>query len=364
MTSFDSILERALEAGNPVVQGNRVIFIYEGDAAPQLISDVNGWDNHPKTFKRTSATLRSASGKMFWSCSLTVPRDAYVEYAFYDPASQQKFLDPLNERTVNNGLGSRNNFFYMPETMPSPFSMRRAEVRASTLLRLRVSTDLLQDDSERDIYLYKSHVSEAVPLLVVYDGYEYLNRGKLTTIVDNLIADRRIRPIALAFLQNGKTRRNVEYLCSDATLTWLEREVLPLANEHLRLLDPAEHPGAYGVLGASAGGLMCMYTGLRMSEVFGKVLCQSGVFALDGRDVAVVDLVRYGHARDLKIWMDVGTLEEDLLEDNRRMVALLREKEYNVTYREFAASHNFTAWRNDIWRGLEEMFPFVSHLAE
>jgi enterochelin esterase family protein len=364
MTSSDSIIQRALEAGNPVVQGNRAIFIYEGDAAPQLISDVNGWDENPKPFKRLASTLRSASGKMFWSCSLTVPRDAYVEYAFYDPGSQKKFLDPLNERTVNNGLGSRNNFFYMPETMPSPFSMRRAEVRASTLLRLRVSTDLLQDDSERDVYLYKSPVSEPVPLLVVYDGYEYLNRGKLTTIVDNLIADRRIRPIALAFLQNGKSRRNVEYLCSDATLTWLEREILPLTHEHLRLLDPAKHPGAYGVLGASAGGLMSMYTGLRMSEIFGKVLCQSGVFALDGRDVAVVDLVRYGHARNLKIWMNVGTLEEGLLEDNRRMVALLREKEYNVTYREFSASHNYTAWRNDIWRGLEEMFPFVSRLAE
>jgi enterochelin esterase family protein len=105
---------------------------------------------------------------------------------------------------------------------------------------------------------------------------------------------------------------------------------------------------------------MAMYTGLRMSETFGKVLCQSGVFSLDGRDFTVVDLVRYGHARDLKIWMDVGTLEEDLLEDNRRMVALLREKKYDLTYREFSASHNYTAWRNDIWRGLEEMFP-LSH---
>lgn len=357
MTSFDSILQRALEAGNPVVQGNRVTFIWEGDAAPQLISDITGWDDKPKPFKRVASTLRSASGKMIWSCSLTVPRDAYVEYAFYDPISQQKFLDPLNEHTVNNGLGSRNNFFYMPETMPSPFSLRRAVVHASTLTRHRISTDFLQDDSERDVYLYKSPVSEAVPLLIVYDGYEYLNRGKLTTLVDNLIADGRMCPIAIAFLQNGKNKRNVEYLCSDATLTWLEREVLPLAHEHLRLLDIEEYPGAYGVLGASAGGLMAMYTGLRMSETFGKVLCQSGVFSLDGRDFTVVDLVRYGHARDLKIWMDVGTLEEDLLEDNRRMVALLREKKYDLTYREFSASHNYTAWRNDIWHGLEEMFP-------
>lgn len=367
MTPLDSTIRRALESGNPVVQGNRVTFIWEGEAAPQLISDLTGWEDKPKPFRRVSATpstsLRtglqpasSPSAKTLWSCSLTVPRDAYVEYAFYDSATEEKFLDPWNEHTVNNGLGSRNNFFYMPETMPSPFSMRRAEVHASTLTRHRVSTDLLQDDGERDVYLYKSPVSEAVPLLVVYDGYEYLNRAKLTTIVDNLIADGRIRPIALAFLQNGKSRRNVEYLCSDATLTWLEREILPLAHEHLRLLDTEEYPGAYGVLGASAGGLMSMYTCLRMPEIFGKVLCQSGVFSLNERDFTVVDLVRYGHARNIKIWMDVGTLEE-LLDDNRRMVALLREKKYDVTYREFSASHNFTAWRNDIWHGLEEMFP-------
>jgi enterochelin esterase family protein len=359
MTSSDSIIRRALESGNPVVQGNRATFLWEGDSAPQLMSDLTGWEEKPKPFKRLSPTHEPAStpsGKTLWSCSLTVPRDAYVEYAFYDPASQEKLLDPLNEHTVNNGLGSRNNFFYMPETMPSPFSMRRADVRACTLTRHRVSTDLLQDDGERDVYLYKSPVSEAVPLLVVYDGYEYLNRGKLTTIVDNLIADGRIRPIAIAFLQNGKSRRNVEYLGSDATIAWLEREILPLAHEHLRLLDIAEHPGAYGVLGASAGGLMSMYTGLRMPEIFGKVLCQSGVFSLDERDLTVVDLVRYGHARDIRIWMDVGKLEE-LLEDNRRMLALLREKKYNVTYREFSASHNYTAWRDDVWRALEEMFP-------
>ncbi|HSD84185.1 MAG TPA: alpha/beta hydrolase-fold protein, partial [Anaerolineae bacterium] len=289
MTPSDSTIQRALESGNPIVQGNRVTFLWEGDFAPQLMSDLTGWEDKPRPFKRLTSTLRSAAGKMLWSCSLTVPRDAYIEYAFYNPDTGEKFLDPLNGRTVNNGLGSRNNFFYMPETMPSPFIMRRADVHASTLTRHRVSTDLLQDDGERDVYLYKPPISEAVPLMIVYDGYEYLNRGKLTTIVDNLIADRRIRPIALAFLQNGKSRRNVEYLCSDATITWLEREILPLAHEHLRLLDIAEHPGAYGMLGASAGGLMAMYTGLRMPEIFGNVLCQSGAFSFEGRDFAAVD---------------------------------------------------------------------------
>jgi enterochelin esterase-like enzyme len=35
----------------------------------------------------------------------------------------------------------------------------------------------------------------------------------------------------------------------------------------------------------------------------------------------------------------------------------LKEKRYNVTYRKLSAGHNYTAWRNDVWRGLEVMFP-------
>jgi enterochelin esterase family protein len=54
--------------------------------------------------------------------------------------------------------------------------------------------------------------------------------------------------------------------------------------------------------------------------------------------------------------MDVGRLDA-LLEDNRGMNTLLTKNEYNVTYREHSGGHNFTSWRNNIWRGLEAMFP-------
>ena len=358
MTSPRSLLQRAREHGNPVIQGNRAIFLWEGWEAPVLISDVTDWEERPKTFKRLSpATRRQTSVQPVWSCSLTVPRDAYVEYAFTDPELQEKILDPLNQKSTSNGVGGRNNFFYMPETLPSPFSMRRAEVPGGTVTRHRLDTWLLQDDAERDVYLYAPPAKGPVPLLVVYDGPDYLHRGRLTTIVENLIAGKRMRPIAIAFLQNARSRRNVEYICSDATISWLDKEVVPLARKHLKLVSTREQPGAFGVLGASAGGIMAMYTGLRMSEIFGKVLCQSGVFTIEGRDSAAMDLVRYRHAHDLKIWMDIGILD-DLLEDNRRMARLLKQKEYSLTYREFSGGHNYTSWRDDLWRGLEAMFPY------
>lgn len=359
MTPPEVTLRRARESGNPVVQGNRATFFWEGESAPQLVSDLTGWDDRPRPFKRLPASPKANSAGPVWSCTIMVPRDAYVEYYFRDPGSDERILDPLNPRTVSNGFGDRNNFFYMPETGPSPFTLRRADVPTGSLTRHRVDADLLQDNSQRDVYLYRPPAGGPVPLLIVYDGYDYLHRARLVTIVDNLVAHRRIRPIAMAFLQNGKTRRTVEYFCSDATILWLEGVILPLAREQLRLVNISQNPGAYGVLGASASGLMSLYTGLRMPEVFGRVLCQSGVFSLDGRDLVVKDLVRHSHARNLKIWMDIGTLDE-LLEDNRRMITLLDKRQYNVTYREFSGGHNYTAWRDDIWRGLENIFPFAS----
>jgi enterochelin esterase family protein len=219
-----------------------------------------------------------------------------------------------------------------------------------------VETRWLRDDYEREIFFYRPPVNGPVPLLIVYDGQDYLQRGKLATMVDNLMADGRIQPLALAFLPNAGRWRSVEYACSDATILWLDQIILPLAREKLNLIDIDKQPGAFGVLGASLGGTMSLYTGLRMPDVFGRVISQSGAFMIESRNFAIVDLVRHGQAQGIEIWMDVGGLDT-LLEDNRHMYRLLQEKEYNVAYREFSGGHNYTAWRDDLWRGLEAMFP-------
>ena len=73
----------------------------------------------------------------------------------------------------------------------------------------------------------------------------------------------------------------------------------------------------------------------------------------------MADLVRHQPHSDLRIWMDAGKLEF-LLEGNREMAALLKERKYNPTYREYPGGHNYTSWSNDIWRGLEKLFRELS----
>jgi len=347
VTKVHPLLDRARVDGNPVIEDSRVTFLWEGKSAPCLVDDLHGWEDNPQKLKRLDKGL--------WGISFDLPRDAYLEYAFYDPRAKKRYQDPLHPVSIYNGLGGYNHFFYMPDATPTPLAIQKKGVPRGKVTHHRVETWMLADDSERDIYFYHPPVKESVPLLVVYDGADYLERGRLNVIVDNLIAEKRIRPIAMALLQNGGDHRGVEYACSDATIAWLDHVVLTLAHKKLNLMNIKEYPGAYGVLGASFGGLMSVYTGLRMSEVVGRVIAQSAVFEFEGRDFAAVDLIRHGQSRDIKIWMDVGRLEW-LLEDNRRLQPILKDRGYNVTYREVNSGHNYTSWRNDVWRGLEAMF--------
>jgi enterochelin esterase family protein len=100
---------------------------------------------------------------------------------------------------------------------------------------------------------------------------------------------------------------------------------------------------------------MALYTGMRLPGIFGRVLSQSGAFFLPDFEFVVVDLVRHAPAAGIRVWMDAGRYEW-LLQGNRKMARLLRRQGYALTYREYSGGHNYTCWRDDIGRGLEELF--------
>jgi enterochelin esterase-like enzyme len=338
------MLALARTLGNPVLGGDVATLIWEGETAPLLIDDLHKWDEAPQTMLQAGGTL--------WSFSMPLPHDAYLEYAFIDPETGERIPDPLNPNRVKNG-DEYNNFFYMPQGRPSPLALPLKGVPRGTLTRHRVPTNDLAAGSKRTVYLYQPPVDQPVPLLFVYDGPDYLRRGKLNVIVDNLLAEKRIRPFAMALVQNGGAARTVEYSCSESTIGLLMECVLPVAKENLKL-EPVKS-GGYGVVGSSLGGSMALFSALRFPQVFCNVLSQSGAFIAPDYQYVVVDLVKCGAPMDIDIWMDAGRLDW-LLDGNRQMYALLKEKNYRVKYREFSAGHNFTAWRDDIWHGLEAIY--------
>lgn len=252
-------------------------------------------------------------------------------------------------------MGEYNYFFYMPEGVPNPLAKRKKKVPHGTVTRYKVDTDEYAVGKKRKVYLYDPPTDQPCPLLVVWDGKDYLNQAKLANQVDNLIAYERIRPIAIAFVYSSEEAREVEYSCNEASLALITEKVVPLADENLDLLSLKQFPGSYGILGASMGGTMAMFAGMRLPDIFGSVLSQSGSFDYYGDNSLLFDLIRLSKTMPVKIWMDVGQYEE-LIESNKRMHEILLSKGYTVVYREFAGGHNYAAWKDDIWHGLEYMY--------
>ena len=339
------LLAMARTAGNPVIESETVTFLWQGKIAPFLVDDLHNWEEDPQTMHRAGTEL--------WSFSMPLAADAYFEYAFLDPETGERIPDPLNPNRIWNGINAFNHYFYMPRSGPTPLVQPVKGISRGSVTRHQIPTKEFVVGAKRNVYLYQPPVTVPVPLVVVYDGPDYLRRGKLNTIVDNLIASKRIRPFAMALVQHGGPARGIEYACSESTLGFVFECVIPLAQQHLTLTPPGGEP--YGVLGASLGGLMAMYTGMRLPQVFGKVLSQSGTFIMPEHQFVVVDLVRYTPPPEIEIWMDTGRYEW-LLNNNRQMVALLKEKQYKVKYHEYSGGHNYTSWRDDIWRGLEALF--------
>jgi enterochelin esterase-like enzyme len=344
-----SILERINTERTPLIDENTVTFIWHGRHAPILVGDFTGWDEG-KPIKMTK------SGRDLWTYQQNFPPDAYIEYGF--KRGDESVEDPYNARRTSNGVGGYNHYFSMPEYKPTNLVKNRPEIPHGTVRQFDLPTNYFISGKKRKVFLYKPPNEVKVPLVVVWDGQDYLKRVRLNVIVDNMIAEKHIQPIAMAFVSNGGQRsRMSEYACNDATLGFLMTEVMPLASRELDLLDTHNFPGEYGVLGASMGGLMSAYTGARIPQIFGKVLSQSGAFSWGDFDMVVFDLLNHPDERALSIWMDAGIYDlTGLLESNRKMRDLLVERKYRFTYHEYHAGHNYPAWRDDVWRGLEAMY--------
>ncbi len=343
---LENIAVRAKLERTPWIDGNTAWFFWEGEAAPKLVGDFNDWEEN-------EALELEPVGENQWAVQVEFPEDAYIEYTYLD--GEERPFDPLNPRRISNGMGKHNQFFYMPKhKLTQDIRCRREIARGQVSAEILEGEDLVVGGKRR-VYFYQPPVDEPCPLLLVWDGQDYLRRALLTNIVDNLIHSGRIRPVALAMVEHGHQARMLEYGCSDVTLEFVVDRVLPAARERCNLLDLCNAPGAYGVLGASMGGLMALYTGLRLPQIFGRVLSQSGAFSLGEHDMVVWDLMRAVSSQRMKVWMDAGRLE-GLVACNRRMADLMTEKGYEFAYREYSGGHNYTCWRNDLPEGLAFLF--------
>jgi enterochelin esterase family protein len=222
------------------------------------------------------------------------------------------------------------NYFIGPEYAPAPelsprdgvpkgrietFTLTAADSRFFADTGLRGATPTRQVT----VYIPRQYVAgTAAPLIVSCDAYGARN-GQLPTILDNMIADRRLPPIIAVMVANGGgdgpgSQRGLEYdTVWGKYAEFVEAEVLPRVERDYGVTITKD-PDRRMTLGGSSGGSAAFSMAWFHPEWYRRVLIYSGTFVNQHPDADYPQgawdyhdrLVPQTPAKPLRIWMHVS----------------------------------------------------------
>jgi enterochelin esterase family protein len=310
------------------------------ESARALVSDLTGMDRAPKP-------LDPAAGPV----TLTLPEDAYFEYAFLDEDGTMH-ADPANPLRADNPWYPEVSAAVGPAYTADPlYQQAAARKESGRLERKRLESRALGQTRRITIYTPAGHEGKPLPLVLVQDGPAFQRLGNLPRVLDALLAKDRAAPARLVFIE--PVDRASEYMWNEAYQQFVLDELLP------QMAGWTPGAGRLYLLGASLGGLASATLALRRPELFTGVATLSGAFlgtpsdpdAFGSRESWLLEQLA-ADARVPRNWfVGTGTLEW-LTGVNRDAAAALRQRGLTVTFDERSAGHNWTNWRNQLGSAL------------
>ena len=178
------------------------------------------------------------------------------------------------------------------------------------------------------VYIPRQYVpGTPAPFMVVQDGRSYVKR--MTNIMDNMIAARRIPAMVLVLADSGGSdaqgsQRGLEYdSMSDRYSNWVEQELLPAVSKNYGITFTTD-PEGRATMGGSSGAAAAWTMAWTHPERYRKVLSYSGTFVNQawppdprtprGAWEYHATLVPKSARKPIRIWMQVG--EKDNRFDN------------------------------------------------
>jgi enterochelin esterase-like enzyme len=283
-----------------------------------------------------------------------------------DPHGREVFVSRAGEGRPDD----HSSFVSLSEAPDEQLAYRRRDIPHGNLDLHTFRSELM--GNERRVWVYAppgyGDDDRSYPLLVAFDGGWALTRVPTPRLLDNLLADGRIRPAVAVFIDNPTPdSRNVELPCNETFARFVEEELLPWVRARYRISESAAD---HFVTGASFGGLAAMWFGYRLPHIFGNVISQAASlwwgpgFRMDVPRSAggytpgwLIEQYRASPRLPVRFWIEIGLMEQAalMIEPNRRMKALLEEKGYDLTYSEPCGGHDTALWRGTLGTALAKM---------
>ncbi len=283
------------------------------------------------------------------------PLDAYDNFVIgpkYVPAPERKKTDGVPEGKVEQFvIDSKETKLFNPGIARKEFG----KVDPKNPKTLIVETHTIDYKRKVGVYIpaqYKDGTE--APFMVVHDGPGL----GMKTVLDNLIAQKRIPPIVVISVANGGGdaqghERGKEYDNMNGDYAeYIETEVLPRVEKNYKV-KLTKDPDGRAAMGNSSGGSAALIMAWFRTDLYHRVLTTSGTFvnqawpfdpkipngAWDFHET----LVPNGPKKPLRIFLSVGDSDllnpnvmrddmHDWVEANHRMAKVLKAKGYEYQY--------------------------------
>src|SRR5579863_1176822 len=345
-----------------------VTFLWRGDERTEHVELQGGL---PREGAKPLARLADTD---VWYLTERMPKDSHGIYAFklervFANQPGQRFSatvpDPNNHKSLAWG-----SVFELPAAPSQQSAAQQPNVPKGTLTHLNLRSLILDEQRDYGVYTPAGFKAGSAPyrVLLLFDGEEYGNGADnlvpTPTILDNLIAQRRIPPTVLVLVNSvSQLWRTRDLTCSRPFADFLAQELLPEVRRTHHLSDD---PAQTIIGGSSFGGLAAACAALMHSETFGNVLSMSGSYwfvpdwqqGADSPGLSDTGWVLREYARSsrlpVRFYLEVGRFESraNQVATNRHLRDILALKGYAVQYVEYDGGHDKLSWRDSLVKGL------------
>ncbi|MDO5622818.1 MAG: alpha/beta hydrolase-fold protein [Paracoccus sp. (in: a-proteobacteria)] len=279
-------------------------------------------------------------------------------------------MDPLNKYPWPVDAPDRFNqkaTVSLPDAPPQPGTPPTADA-VPILSELAFESELL-GNSRRITLSHPRNFDPKDPRLVtlfVFDGERAMDELDLPHVLDSLTRDGVLPPVLTVMIPSIDSDTRARELPGNPVFAdALADELLPLVSLTTGI---APDPARTAVTGVSYGGLAAATVPFHRSDIFGNGISLSGSFwwAPDRNSDRGIPYVAAEYAAAPKLpvrfFISAGDFENardgnfGILETSRAMRDILRLKGYEVSWREYAAGHDYFAWRGAVADGMIALF--------
>jgi|SRR5712671_5223745 len=259
---------------------------------------------------------------------------------------------------------------------PAPAFLQVRAVPHGTLLTHAYKSKALGTDRKMIIYTPPDYEksTERYPVLYLLHGAgsdenSWTNSGKAHVILDNLLADGKIKPMVVVMPFGYAFARAAGGARGDAAENKQQREgfmrdfledVMPMVDATYRVYADRDHRA---IAGLSLGGAQALAIGLTHTELFSRVagfspaLGASNNPATGGVDFETVLADSAGINGKLKfLWVSVGT-EDTLYQSIADYSTMLSKHKIQHVFRITSGAHTYAVWQQNLNDVAPMLFP-------